>query len=379
MYDGCEVIDADGHVMEPADLWDRYIDREFYGVRPRVGADVHDNGMVVAGNVMSRTGLLQPGEDYDIESYRRVAVGDWTERYRREWELGFPAPSYLEAMDAEGIDRMVLYPSRGLFAASVERLDGPLSGAICRAYNRWLADFCSTTAGRLIGVALGALHDPAVAVDEARYAVEQLGHRGIMVRPNPYAGRTLEDRAYDDFYAQVAALNVPLATHEGSGVRMPEYGDRHVSRLAQHAMCHPMEQMGAVYSFTAGGVMARHPDLRVAILEAGGGWLPYWLHRLDEHVEWLGEIPQEGGDLEMSPSDYFRRQGWINCEPDEPNLQGIVDYLGADRLLWASDFPHPDAKYPGAVESLFSKAQLSKEDLAAYAGANARALYQLPG
>jgi predicted TIM-barrel fold metal-dependent hydrolase len=78
-------------------------------------------------------------------------------------------------------------------------------------------------------------------------------------------------------------------------------------------------------------------------------------------------------------SDYFRRQGWINCEPDEPNLQGVVDYLGADRLLWASDFPHPDAKYPGAVASLFSKAQLSKEDLAAYAGANARTLYQLPG
>jgi predicted TIM-barrel fold metal-dependent hydrolase len=160
---------------------------------------------------------------------------------------------------------------------------------------------------------------------------------------------------------------------------MPEYGSRHTSRLAQHAMCHPMEAMGAVFSFAAGGVMERHPRLRVAILEAGGGWLPFWLYRLDEHYEWLEDVPQEGGLLSMKPSEYFRRQGWIGCEADEPNLRGVADYVGADRMLWASDFPHPDGKFPGAVDALMDAPGLTRDEIALYAGENARALYKLPG
>jgi predicted TIM-barrel fold metal-dependent hydrolase len=80
----------------------------------------------------------------------------------------------------------------------------------------------------------------------------------------------------------------------------------------------------------------------------------------------------------MAPSDYFRRQGWINCEPDEPNLRGLADFIGADRLLWASDFPHPDGKFPGAVDALFGAVGLDGEEIGAYAGGNARSLYRLP-
>jgi predicted TIM-barrel fold metal-dependent hydrolase len=376
MRDGLNVIDADGHVMEPPDLWERYIDREFYGVRPLCDPTATDNGVVVAGKAMSRTGFVERGSDYDIETFRKAAVGDWFARYETQYEAGWTPECYIEAMDSEGIDAMVLYPSKGLFAASVDDLDGRLVSAIVRAYDRWLSDFCAYAPERLVGVALVGLQEPKLAAEDARYGVQELGHRGVMIRPNPYMHRNLDDRVYDDFYATVAELGVPLATHEGSGVWMPEYGDRFESRLAQHAMCHPMEQMGAVYSFTAGGVFARHPELKVAILEAGAGWLPYWLYRLDEHAEWLEDVPQETGDLELPPSEYFRRQGWINAEADEPGLGAVVDFLGADRLLWASDFPHPDGKYPGAVDALMSAA-LDAGSLELYAGQNARTLYGL--
>jgi predicted TIM-barrel fold metal-dependent hydrolase len=382
MHSGAEVIDADGHVWEPVDLWDRYIDREFYGVRPIINVTGTSASATVSafGKVFPRGAGSQSGPAGDADNYRAYArdtVGEWYTRYQQYFDRGWTADCYIEAMDAEGIDRMIFYPSKGLWAPSMGDADGRLSSAICHAYNRWLHDFCSAEPGRLYGAALLALHDPSLAIKEAEYAISELGLKGIMIRPNPYSGRNLEDRDYDDFYEAISELDVPLATHEGAGVWMPEYGDRYQSGIAPHAMCHPMEQMGAVYSFTAGGVMERHPHLRVAILEAGGSWLPYWLYRLDEHVEWQLDLEKEGGPLSMMPSEYFRRQGWISCEADEPSLRGVVDYVGADRLIWASDFPHPDGKYPGAVDVVFNIPDLSKEEIAAYAGANAKALYKL--
>jgi predicted TIM-barrel fold metal-dependent hydrolase len=366
MRNGHSVIDSDGHVMEPADLWDRYIDGEFRGVRPICATDSTE--VEVMGYRLSRS--------YEDQAYRDASVRAWNERDAALRARGYDAASQLESMDVEGIDRMVLYPTRGLHAVAIADLDGRVSAAICRAYNRWLYDFCQANPERLIGVALLALHDPDLAIAEATYAVGELGMRAVMVRPNPYRGRNLHDPAYDDFYAAISDLDVPLALHEGCGVWMPEYGtDRFTEHIARHAMCHPMEQMGAVLSFTVGGVMERHPDLRVLFLEAGGTWLPYWLSRLDEHVEWLGEI--ETPNLTMAPSDYFRRNGWIGFEPDEPGLRGLIDYIGVDRLLWASDYPHPDAKFPGAVDELFATEALTDEELRSIVDHNPVASYGL--
>lgn len=363
------VIDSDGHVMEPDDLWDRYIDPQFYGVRPRTDPRLRGS-MEVLGHKMSRS--------YEYEPYREWVNKSWLENHAEAEARSYDGASYIDAMDAEGIDKMVLYPSRGLYAASVADLDGRIASAICRAYNRWLRDFCDHASDRLIGVGLLGLQDPAMAVDEARYAVEELGMVGVMIRPNPYMGRNLHHVDYDDFYSALEDLDVPVATHEGCGVFMPQYGtDRFDEHIINHAMCHPMEQMGAVASFTIGGVMERHPDLRVAILEAGGTWLPYWLSRLDEHVEWLKDI--EAQHLSVLPSEYFRRQGWIGFEPDEPGLGVLVDYVGPDRLVWASDYPHPDAHFPGMLDELYEAEGLTDEDRRSILSRNPLALYHSSG
>jgi predicted TIM-barrel fold metal-dependent hydrolase len=222
-------------------------------------------------------------------------------------------------MEIEGIDRMVLYPTRGLFANAIADLDGRISAAISRAYNRWIRDYCDAAPDRFVGVALVGLHDPKLAVEEARHAVEDLHLQGIMVRPNPVHGRNLHDPAYDEFYACVASLGVPLSIHEGCGVWMPQYGvDRFSEHIAWHAMCHPMEQMGAVLSFTLGGVMERHPTLRA-----------------------------------------------------------LADSVGADRLLWASDYPHPDAKFPGSVSAMLDAEGLTDAEKRSILSDNPTALYNL--
>jgi predicted TIM-barrel fold metal-dependent hydrolase len=98
----------------------------------------------------------------------------------------------------------------------------------------------------------------------------------------------------------------------------------------------------------AGGVLERFPRLRVGFMEAGTGWLPYWLDRMDDHFEQLGWLVP---DLIMKPSAYFERQCFVSTEPGEPGLSHIVASIGTDHVLFASDFPHFDAVFPGAVDA----------------------------
>jgi predicted TIM-barrel fold metal-dependent hydrolase len=138
------------------------------------------------------------------------------------------------------------------------------------------------------------------------------------------------------------------------GVRGPTIG-RDVSETfsVRHAMSHPMEQMAAMASLVIEGALERHPGLHVAFLESGTGWLPYWLARLDNHDEWMKE--SETAHLSLTPSEYFARQCVICTDPDDPLAAWVVSQVGADHMMWASDFPHPDAEYPEAVASFLKE------------------------
>src|SRR5438132_193409 len=193
MYQDYRVIDADGHVLEPVDLWERYIDPEFRHQAPR-GVGVL--GVDVLGHVLP-----------DVPGGIPLEAPDYTTgpaaRYGFAARRNFDAESQLEALDIEGIDVAVLYPSRGLYAASVDDLPPRFAAAICRAYNRWLAEFCARAPERLVGAAFVSLHDPDLAVAEAVHAVEQLGMRAVFARPNPVNGRTIDHADFDPLYAEI--------------------------------------------------------------------------------------------------------------------------------------------------------------------------------
>ena len=263
-------------------------------------------------------------------------------------EHGFDAPSYLRAMDRQGIDAVVLYPSIGLFVPFQPELDAKASADACRAYNEWIAGYTATDPHRLAGVGLVPLADPPLASAEAEHC-RDLGLVAVMVRPNRVYGVNLGDRQLDGFYQTVAGAGLVLAVHEGLGLRGPTTGaDRFTTFVERHACSHPMEQMTALLSLVMGGTLERHPDLRVAFLESGTGWLPYWLHRLDEHAEWLAGT--ECGELAAKPSEYFHRQCLISTDPDDELAPWVMPVVGPGNLAWASDFPHPDATFPGAVD-----------------------------
>jgi predicted TIM-barrel fold metal-dependent hydrolase len=355
-YSGLKVLDSDMHCMEPPDLWGRYIDDAYKPFAPRgLQEYIADLRIVIDGKTLPRHSSLRARSrqgDEDPFFKRR-------ERFRSAAERGWDGKAQLEAMDTEGIDVAVVYPSRGLFALAIDDLDPAFAAAIARAYNDWLHDYCKPDPTRLLGAGMISPHDVRDAVEEARRAVEELGFRAVFMRPNPVKGRNWHDPYFEPLWAELERLRVPLGFHEGFGPYLPQVGDRFGADLQMvHTACHPMEMMLAVISMIGGGVLERHPDLRVAFLEGNCGWVPFLLWRLDEHYEVTFRRPDS--QLTMKPSEYFRRQCFVSVEADEDFVKQVIEAIGDDTIVFSTDWPHGDSKYPHAVES-FMKLPISDE------------------
>jgi predicted TIM-barrel fold metal-dependent hydrolase len=283
-------------------------------------------------------------------------------------------------MDAEGIDVAVLYPTAML--TWIEEAD--IFGAACRAYNNWLHDYCAAAPERLFPVALVPLQDADAAITEMRRAVADLGAKAVMIRPASYLdGRKLNDPVYDRFWAAAAALDCPIGVHPSphgdmaNSCRLLGLADGVVDPTQglalRQGLTNAFDLQMAVAYFVLGGICERHPGLRVAFLEGTGGWIVPMLQRFDHQFEIFGS-----SDQTMLPSEVFARQCMISFDPDEVALAFTAEHLGAEKLLWASDYPHPDAKIPGVVEELMEAVKsLPDESQRQIVGATARSFYRL--
>ncbi|MDJ0559361.1 MAG: amidohydrolase family protein, partial [Microcystis sp. M53599_WE4] len=268
--------------------------------------------------------------------------------------------SHVQSMTQMGIDVAFIYPNYGLWLFAIDSLPAEVMGAFVRAYNTWLyEEYCSYDPARLKGVAAVNQHDPEDMVKEL-HRMANLGWKAVFLRPNPVKGRILSDPAYEPFWTACEDLDMAVGIHEGHWSRLPTTGaDRFNTRFALHACSHPMEQMMALLALIEGGVLERHPQLRIGFLESGCGWLPYWLWRLDEEYQ---VTPWEVKDrVRLMPSEYFRRQCFIAVEPSEPYLSQLIDYIGSDNIIFGSDYPHMDHKPDIVSQVLKLEKDLAKE------------------
>lgn len=340
------IVDADAHVIEPSHIWVKYLDPEWRERAPRAASPSGFRHLTVDGHPVFDgvpDQLWSRGAAHNLRHHPDAAVA------------GFDAGSSARALRGMGIERAHLYPTVGLWMFAIEGMDPRFAAALVRAYNDWLREFCATDAALLQPVGAVSRHDPADMVAELQ-RIAAWGWRAVTVRPNPLAGRTLGHPAYEGFWSECERLDVAVGIHEGTHGRLATVGsDRFTSRFARHACSHPMEQMMAMLALIEGGVLERHPGLRVAFLEAGAGWVPYWLSRLDGEYRQLGwEVADR---VRIKPSDYVRRQCYVACDPGEPGLEDVIDLLGEDRLLFGSDFPHVDhdPNVEGAVARLSAR------------------------
>jgi predicted TIM-barrel fold metal-dependent hydrolase len=392
-------IDADAHVLEPADLWVDRMDRDRWGQWiPNYIPEDHDGyeSWYLGGVRRSAgTGIFGCAAGYDPEE---LVARPWkyTEGHAAAWDPG----ERLRVLDDEGIDRCVLYPSMAMLLGPLDPIaavhDVRFVRDCQRAYNDWVADYCATAPGRLLAMATIPIQDVDLAVEEARRAIADRGLNGIMLRSAaPAVERPWNHPCYDPLWSLCQELDVPVALHPATHVDYPNAvrlfdlinrtanisinnrgtDELHGGGAISHAVGAPVDAIVAMGRFVLGGVCERFPRLRLLFLEAGGGWAPSILYAMDEEVH---ARPTERKWLSMLPSEYFKRQCWISFAPDDPTLAPSVQLLGADRILWASDFPHLDAIYPGATKALDdSLATVPADDRALIAGTNALAAYGL--
>ena len=359
------VIDADGHILEPPDLWEKYLEPKYRhnAIRIRVGDDGYEY-LEVAGRraSMSRAGQLGTlgGMGKQVEEARR----------RREQFVGAgkadqlrftkprPEDTYLKGaafgtmdmkeriqlLDKEGMAKSILYPTIGLLWEA-ETMDAEWSAAYCRAYNRWIADFCRDSGGRLVPIAHLSLGDPEEAAREFERAVKD-GCKGAFVAPFTITRRPHGDAAHDRVFAAAQDCNVPLAIHPTFEPpafsvfhRYDNFGwaawffDLFAAQGVQHAFA----------TFFQLGVFDRFPRLKVVVLESGAGWIGYFLDRADAIFN--GTTIAQTVRLKEAPSYYFKERCFISADPDERTIAGMMAHVGENKFFWASDYPHPD--HPG--------------------------------
>jgi predicted TIM-barrel fold metal-dependent hydrolase len=343
---GFRVFDSDMHIMEPPDLWPRYIDPEFKDIAPRgrTSENVRDLGLTFPGDP-PRHGKQTAGTPHRGHNFQKNQ-----EIYRDHSERGWGPDCQLEAMDREGIDVAVLFPTRGLTVLTHPGRDPRFAAAIARAYNDWLSDFCRQQPDRLLGAGMLSVYDVNDAIAEAERVARELDFKAVFLRSNLVNGYNWHDPYYEPLWDTLERLDLPIGFHEASASSSPQSAEHFEPNFGlRRVYAQPFEQMLGLGSFVGGGILARHPRLKVAFLEANCSWLPWLIWRLDEGYEREGDLFMP--DLAMPPSEYFRRQCLVSVEPDEAPARYTIEEFGADQLVFSTDYPHGDSRYPEAVKS----------------------------
>ncbi|MBI1845951.1 MAG: amidohydrolase [Candidatus Rokubacteria bacterium] len=333
------ILDADGHVTESSEGLARYLDEPF-----------------------RRRPLNFPLVPQDGWDRRMLGTLGQTASSPDEW---------LQAMDKGGMDTAVLFPTLGLFMSFLR--DRAWAVALCRAYNTLLAEEFTGKTPRLKAVALLPVQDPEAAARELTRAVTELGMVGAMLAAD--GGHVLGDPKFLPIYEEAQRLDTCVAIH-ASGSHLGGAGvDLFPTFIQTHTCSHAFGQMRQLTSIVFEGIPERFPRLRIAFLEAGCGWAPYWIERMDDE---FAKRQAEAPALKKKPSDYVRGGNiYFSCEADEWLLPQAVKLVGESQIVYASDFPHWDNSYPGSLDEIRNRGDITDTQKRKILSDNTRRLYRI--
>jgi len=328
-----KIIDADGHVL------DRDTDIRAFMEEP----------------YCRRQGSLLAKDKWDASMYGKLGMNITD------------VPTRLRDMDTEGIEVSVLFPTTGF--AITQSPEKDYAAAYCRGYNDWIASVCKESP-RLKGIGLVPFQDVPAAVAEVNRAITKLGLAGIAVASfgmKEHLGTPI----FWPIYEELQRLNAPLLVHNSR--QGPAGKIRFDTFLFAHTIGRPFETLIDCAALAYGGVPEKFPKLRIAFLECGCGWVPYWMDRMDEEWE---KRQSEAPLLKAKPSEYMTRGNWFYAaEPEESTLPYVIDRIGDDKILFASDYPHWDGMFPYVVSTIHGRKDISEESKGKFLGENAKKLY----
>jgi len=332
------IIDCDAHVLEPADLWQRYLEPKFRDRAIRVEEEDGVERLVIGEEVVLQ-GVVA-GLGGAEESKAELFAG------KRSYVRDNPTDSFdpsarLNRMDGWGIQKSVLFPTICILPFPTD--DQDLANAYCRAYNNWISEFAQTDPGRLTAIAVVNWHD----VDEAARELERclkLGFRGLFVPPETVDGHRPGSTHFDPLWSRLHEAGLPGCFHvivrfKGAAIPFAAWHETSPGPVFSFGLGGAGQLIPAMTSVIVDALFERFPRLKVVSVEAGCGYAPYLMDRLDAKFEAFREILP----LKRKPSDYIRENCYFVAEQGERTIGMALELVGEDRILWGTDYPHVDA------------------------------------
>ena len=384
---GTRVIDADTHIVEVGDIWTSRAPAALLDHVPHVEVIDGAPTWVMEGTPLGWAfkGTVIGADGDKAETVR--AYTDW--RGLEDMHEGsYSVDARLAVMDATGIYAQVVFPNNvGLGGQGVAKAttDRSLLNTCVEIYNDWSAELMEQSGGRLLPMAVMPAWNVDDCVREARRA-QRLGFRGVNITADPsdQGAPDLADRVWDPLWEVLAELELPVHFHIGNSETAMTFFDKYAwashSEGMQLAICGTMLFIGnarSVINIIGSGMLERHPGLQIVSVESGVGWIPFALEGL--RYEMVENAPHDRAKLPLTPMEYFQRQMYATTWFEHADLAYVVDRVGADRILFETDFPHPTCLYPDplgvAAEHMRDLTPAAREQIL---GGNACRLYKIP-
>ena len=362
-----KVISADSHVQEPADLYER-IPEKFRALIPRVEEIDGGSYLIVEGKKPRRL---------DIAS-EEATDDDQNREFRSDPSGGTDLERRLTDQARDGVCAEVIYPNESLFIYAAP--DPGYQLAVAGAYNDWAIEVFGARPDRFLPVGVLPVEDIPAAVAEVE-RMAKLGYRSVGI-PLVNRGKPYNRPEYEPLWSALDDTGLVLSFHAFSNSEdiypddMGEGGNDYGGTLNYMVLGMADGQI-PVSELITSGVCERHPNLKFVIVECGCGWLAWLLYALDEQAEkkhmWIHP------KLELKPSEYFARQGFITFSDDPVALKNL-EYTSAGCLLWGSDYPHDEGTFPhsqAVIERTFETVSAADKQKIVYQ--NAADLYGLTG
>jgi len=353
-----QLIDADGHYYEPDDCFSRHIEARYRDATVRVARG--DDGLgrvyvgdrrtfmsVMPGDFASAPGALQglfAGEVADGFTHREVINA-------RDHPAFTDRTARLALMDEQGVEASILLPTLAVAVEQDMVHDAELTDVSLRAFNRWLEeDWGYGDDGRVFAVPMLSLLDLDRSLVELRRVLDA-GARMVHLRPGPVGGRSPADPVFDPFWATVAEAGVPVAFHVSNSGYNHFYGSlwsenpanpSHMQSPLQWALCNTERPIvDTLTALTLHNLFGRHPEVKVVSIENGSNWVKALLKSVDKAAALGRRGPMIGGPLPARPSEVLAEHLWV-CPFPEEDVVELIGVLGAEHVLFGSDYPHPE-------------------------------------
>ena len=332
------IFDGDQHIYEPADMWTSRVPAKYKELAPTLVE------MPYGGQAWRWEGKRYQPMGLEVGAGRSyVDIKSFGHSFATTRRGCYEPKERLRDMDIDGVDKAIMFPSVGMRMRNIE--DHDLMLALERAYNDGIMDWCTEgDINRLIP--LFTLPDIGIetAVEEFDRCAGK-GFKGFMFMGWPTLGG-VPDSADDQIWSRCVETGIIPCLHTG-GPQTPERGqmfdapDKDKPPIRAADMIGPGKSVAKGYNitwFALSGILQRFPDLKIALVETGSGWLPFYYEQMDLAF-YKNRTTAPFDSLARAPSEYLKDQMWTTIMVDAYAIKNRHD-IGVDKIMWSSDYPH---------------------------------------